>query len=90
MNTHTVNRVTRNAIHLLLISGLKKSDVLNLKWGQISNKKFIKFKRRNNIQVYPINEYIQDVLDDMENIYKGKKGFNFKNPFSSAVILINN
>jgi integrase len=78
MNTHTVNRVTRNAIYLLLISGLKKSDVLNLKWGQISNKKFIKFKRRNNIQVYPINEYIQDVLDDMENIYKGKKGFNFK------------
>ncbi len=69
MNTHTVNRVTRNAIYLLLI---------NLKWGQISNKKFIKFKRRNNIQVYPINEYIQDVLDDMENIYKGKKGFNFK------------
>ena len=46
MNTHTVNRVTRNAIYLLLISGLKKSDVLNLKWGQISNKKFIKFKRR--------------------------------------------
>ena len=78
MNMQKVNRVTRNAIYLLLISGLKKSDVLNLKWGQISNKKFIKFQRRNNIQVYPINEYIQDVLDDMEIIYKRKLGFNFK------------
>ncbi|GIT34467.1 MAG: hypothetical protein Ct9H300mP4_07860 [Gammaproteobacteria bacterium] len=78
LNIDKVNRITRNAIYLLLISGLKKSDVLNLKWGQISNKKFIKFKRRNNIQVYPINEYIQDVLDDMEIIYKGKIGFNFK------------
>ena len=73
LNIAKVNRSTRNAIYLLLLSGLKKSDVLNLKWSQINDNKFIKFKRRGYIQFYPIDSHIQDVIDDMRKILKENK-----------------
>ena len=73
LNITKVNRSTRNAVYLLLLSGLKKSDVLNLKWSQINDNKFIKFRRRSYIQFYPIDPHIQDVIDDMRKISKENK-----------------
>ena len=68
MNNHKLNTVTRNIIYLMTITGLKKNDLLNLTKDQITNNSHITFKKRNNfIQVLPITEEIQRVLDNTAN-----------------------
>ncbi|GIT36445.1 MAG: hypothetical protein Ct9H300mP6_03130 [Gammaproteobacteria bacterium] len=47
LNENKVDRLTRNAIFFLLITGLKKSDVLNMRWDKsivIVISKLIKIK----------------------------------------------
>ena len=68
MNNHKLNTVTRNIIYLMTITGLKKNDVLNLKKDQITSNSHITIKKRNNfIQVLPITEDIQSVLNNTAN-----------------------
>ena len=68
MNNHKLNTVTRNIIYLMTITGLKKNDVLNLTKDQITSNSHITIKKRNNfIQVLPITEDIQSVLDNTAN-----------------------
>jgi len=61
-----VDRLTRNAVFLLLITGLKKSDVLNMKWNQIYSDSYIKISKKNYIQIIPITESIETVLQDIK------------------------
>jgi integrase len=61
-----VDRLTRNAVFLLLITGLKKSDVLNMKWNQIYSDSYIKISKKNYIQIIPITESIEAVLQDIK------------------------
>ena len=65
LNIHDVNLITRYAIYMMLITGMKKNDVLKMKWSQVSNKKFIKIEKKNFIQLFPINNHIDDVLQEM-------------------------
>ena len=65
LNIHDVNSITRYAIYMMLITGMKKNDVLKMKWSQVSNKKFIKIEKKNFIQLFPINNHIDDVLQEM-------------------------
>lgn len=68
MDNHKLNTVTRNIIYLMTITGLKKNDLLNLTKDQITSNSHITIKKRNNfIQVLPITEDIQSVLDNTAN-----------------------
>ena len=64
MNEYCLNPITRNIIFMMTITGLKKNDILNLKKTQITENSHINIKRRNNfIQIVPITNDIQSVLD---------------------------
>ena len=66
MAENKVDRLTRNAVFLLLITGLKKSDVLNMKWNQIYSDSYIKISKKNYIQIIPITESIETVPQDIK------------------------
>ena len=65
LNIHKVNLITKYAIYMMLITGMKKNDVLKMKWSQVTNKKFIKIEKKSFIQLFPINNHIEDVLYEM-------------------------
>ena len=67
LNENKVDRLTRNAIFLLLITGLKKSDVLNMRWEQIHSDSYIKIDKNKINQIIPITETIKCVLDDLKS-----------------------
>ena len=62
-----VDRLTRNAIFLLLMTGLKKSDVLNMRCDQIHSDSYIKIDKNKINQIIPITETIKCVLDDLKS-----------------------
>ena len=67
LKENKVDRLTRNAIFLLLITGLKKSDVLNMRWEQIHSDSYIKIDKNKINQIIPITESIKCVLDDLKS-----------------------
>ena len=92
MDNHKLNTVTRNIIYLMTITGLKKNDLLNLTKDQITSNSHITIKKRNNfIQVLPITEDIQSVLDNTANYLSGSNTdlyneYVFYNPLTNKPI----
>jgi integrase len=68
-----VDRLTRDAIFLLLMTGLKKSDVLNMRWDQIHSDSYIKIDKNKIKQIIPITETIKCVLDDLKSYQEDNK-----------------
>ena len=72
MNEHNLNRAIRNIIYLMLITGLKKNDILKLKKEQIVGNSHISIMKRNNfLQIIPITKNIEmtitDTIEFLEN-----------------------
>jgi len=67
LNINKVDRLSRNAIYLMLITGIKKSDVLNMKWSQITGNSYILIKKKNYKQMLPITPSIELLLKDIKD-----------------------
>ena len=86
MSEYSLNPITRNIIYLMTITGLKKNDILSLKKDQIIENSHISInKRKSFIQIVPITDDIQSILDHTnEYLNSETKSFNsdyiFYNP----------
>tara|TARA_B100000586_G_scaffold10354_1_gene7192 strand:+ start:1608 stop:2876 length:1269 start_codon:yes stop_codon:yes gene_type:complete len=67
LNTNKVDRLSRNAIYFMLFTGIKKSDVLNMKWSQISGNSYILIEKRSYRQMLPITPSIELLLKDIKD-----------------------
>jgi len=67
LNINKVDRLSRNAIYLMLITGIKKSDILNMKWDQITGKSYILIEKKNYKQMLPITPSIELLLKDIKD-----------------------
>ena len=75
MDEHRLNIITRNVIYMMTITGLKKNDILQLKAKQITDNSHITIKKRNKfIQVVPITNDIQSVLNHTYEYLHGNTG----------------
>ena len=66
LKTNNVDRLSRNAIYLMLFTGIKKSDALNMKWSQISGNGYIMIEKRSYKQMIPITPSIELLLKDIK------------------------
>ena len=69
----------------MLITGMKKNDVLKMKWSQVRDMKFINIKKKNFNQLFPINNHVEDILKKMlllrsKSLLRNKGDFIFYNP----------
>ncbi len=67
LNNNKVDRLSRNAIYFMLFTGIKKSDVLNMKWSQITGNSYILIEKKNYKQMLPITPSIELVLKDIRD-----------------------
>ena len=85
LNVNNVHAITRYAIYMMLITGMKKNDVLKMKWSQVRDMKFINIKKKNFNQLFPINNHVEDILKKMlllrsKSLLRNKGDFIFYNP----------
>ena len=67
LKTNKADRLSRNAIYFMLFTGIKKSDVLNMKWSQISGNSYILIEKRSYRQMLPITPSIELLLKDIKD-----------------------
>ena len=81
MSEYSLNPIMRNIIYLMTITGLKKTDILNLKKHQIIENSHININRRKSfIQIVPITDDIQSILDHT-NEYLNSEAESFNNDY---------